>query len=221
MAFAQIDLRQGIDPAHFLDSVGSAASIDPHRARLTDEPLYAWLREVGGAPRVGLLAGYGNVWLAEAVAEAARTTGHMDRAILGLDHDEYGIEHIILSGRGGAICRVQHVYVEPCPDCEPSLADIPPCPGVEVGTGDRRPWWRLRRPRERRIIDGPGAWTAVAALYDVPAERIAAAAWKARKAHQELGVVFTPFAPWWDAVGAVYPDELGPHDVTLLDEDED
>jgi hypothetical protein len=31
----------------------------------------------------------------------------------GLDHDEYGVEHVVLDGRGGALMSVYHVYVYP------------------------------------------------------------------------------------------------------------
>jgi hypothetical protein len=37
----------------------------------------------------------------------------MHRAIVGLDHDEYGIEHAVLSGHDGGVCRLQHLYVYP------------------------------------------------------------------------------------------------------------
>jgi hypothetical protein len=62
------------------------------------------------------------------------------------------------------------------------------------------------------LVDGPRSWHAVAELFGVPDERLAAAAAQGESSLAHLGAVFLPFRPWWDAVGVPYPPELGPSD---------
>jgi hypothetical protein len=201
MGFGCVDLRAGADVEQFLAALAQARSevADP------DRPLEVNLGEQDGRPRLSLSATYGNAWLGQVLARAAAATGAVERAVIGLDHDEYGIEHVVLDGRDGPLFRVQHIYVypegEPGPEYEPTVTDLPVRDGLEASPDG--------------VVDGPASWAVVAALYDIPPDRIAPVARYAETAHAELGEVFTPFAPWWDALGVAYPGELGPPDVTL------
>jgi hypothetical protein len=200
MAFACVDLNSDADLDEFLDALRQAMTTTGADKRTLGVNVVSH----GGLRRLFLLADYGNIWLEPVLAKAATETHAVMRVVLGLDHDEYGIEHLVLSGNAGELCRVQHVYVypdgEPDDDYGITVTEIPACSGVDVA--------------DDGTVDGPRSWAAVAALYDVPTDRVAAAAAQQRTAHDELGVVFTPFQPWWDAIDAAY---LGgePPDVVL------
>jgi hypothetical protein len=201
MAFGCVDLRADADVEQFLLALDRAVS----SAADAGEPLTVNIGERAGRPRLSLYANYGNPWFGNVLAQAAEATGAVERAIVGLDHDEYGIEHVILDGRDGRLARVQHVYVYPDgePDAEfgPTLTDLPVRHGLATSPDG--------------VVDGPRSWAVVAALFDIPPERIVSAARQMANAHEELGVVFRPFAPWWDSLDVVYPGDLGPADVTL------
>jgi hypothetical protein len=125
--------------------------------------------------------------------------------LLGLDHDEYGVEHAVLAAHDGALRRVHHVYVypdgEPDDECEPLLAGIPARPDLQMNSD--------------RTLTGPDALAAAAALYDVTAERMVRAARETVNAFESLQIVFTPLAPWWQALGVSYPYDLGEPSITL------
>jgi hypothetical protein len=201
MAFGCVDLRADADAERFLTALDQAVS----GVSGAGEALQVHLGERAGRSRLSLFADHGDHWLGQVLAEAAVATGAVERAVVGLDHDEYGIEHLVLDGRDGRLSRVQHVYVYPGhePDAEhgPTLTELPVRDGLEA-TPDG-------------LVDGPRSWAVVAALFDIAPDRIVSAARQAADAHEQLGVVFTPFAPWWAALDVVFPGELGPADVTL------
>ncbi|GAA1832587.1 hypothetical protein GCM10009682_58810 [Luedemannella flava] len=197
MAFASVDLRSAADADAFLAALRDAVAAN----RDADRPLQAHL---DGA-RATLHADYGNIWLGHVLARVAENTGVVRRAVLALDHDEYGAEHVVLDGTVGGLRRVQHVYVfphgEPDEDLGLTIADVPAHPDVPAG--------------DNGMLDGPAAWAVAAALYDVPVARLAAAARRQETAYEHLGAVFSPFEGWWDALGAPYAGGPGGHVVTI------
>jgi hypothetical protein len=55
-----------------------------------------------------------------------------------------------------------------------------------------------------------------AAPYQVAADRMVRAVRETANASESLQIVFTPLAPWWDALGVTYPvPDLGEPTVTL------
>lgn len=199
MGFAAVDLEPGADPQALLDAI-TAATRAPTRIRGL-RPTSVWI----AGDRVSLWATGGNAWLDIILARAA-ATAPVRRMILGLDHDEYGAEHLILAGTPGGLRRLQHVYVypfgEPGEDYPPTLQDVPALDGVEV--------------RADGTVDGPAAWAAVAAAYGVPVTRVAATRRHAERAHEFRYQLYTQFAPWWQAVGVPYPVDGVPADRTLF-----
>ncbi|MEV6930190.1 hypothetical protein AB0M46_37700 [Dactylosporangium sp. NPDC051485] len=204
MACAAADLEPGADPRQLLEAIAEASRQQPLAQHAT-QPAAAWIRSTDEGARVSLLADSGNTWLAEALAIAAARVPGLRRAILALDHDEYGAEHIILAGSGEGLRRLQHVYVypdgEPDDEFEPTLTDVAVPDGLDVAPDG--------------TVNGPASWSAVAALYGVPLEPVERAGRYAEVAHEELGTIFTPFEPWWEAVHARYPFELGQPDLAL------
>lgn len=195
MGFAVVDLAQGGDPDVLLDGVVVAVADPPLSKRLS--PLAVWI----DGTRVSFFARWGNAWLGEAlVAAAGRAL--VDRMIVGLDHDEYGAEHVVFGLVEGQLRRLQHIYVYPggAPDDEsgPSLLDVPALDGAQVG--------------DDGTVDGVVARAAVASAYGVPVDRVESTSGHAAVAHRDLYEVFTPFAPWWDAVGITYPVGSGEPD---------
>jgi hypothetical protein len=203
MAFGCVDLRAGSDIEEFIAALGGAV----RAADDVGDPLTINLGERDGRPRLSLYANHGSTWLGPVVLRAAAATGTVERVVLGLDHDEYGIEHLVLVGTGPGLARAQHFYVSPdgVPDPAngygPTLTDIPVRDGLEAAPDG--------------TVGGAPSWAVVAALYDIPPERVVPVAGYERSAHEQMGVVFAPFAPWWDAIGVVYPGELGPPDRTV------
>jgi hypothetical protein len=206
MGVGAVDLDLETEPQLLLDEMVRLAAEDPLKLYAT-QPLHVWIRPIKGGRRVSLWADYGNAWLGEALVLAAAGVPGLQRAVLGLDHDGYGAEHVIFAGMAGGLCRLQYVYVypdgEPNEECEPSFADVPPCRAVDVAPDG--------------TINGVSSWAAVAALYRVPLEPVKNAGQYAAVAHEELGVIFTPFAPWWNAIDVSYPGDLGAPDLVLLD----
>ncbi|GAA0941301.1 hypothetical protein GCM10009558_055780 [Virgisporangium aurantiacum] len=130
MGFAVVDLEPGTDPQALFDGLAAAVQEPPLSKRVS--PVAVWLAD---NDRVSLFATWGNAWLAEALAAAAEA-GRVRRMIIGLDHDEYGAEHLILARTPAGLRRLQHVYVYPEGDRdsegEPSLLDVPAADGAEV-----------------------------------------------------------------------------------------
>jgi hypothetical protein len=160
---------------------------------MTDAATPVELHSAGRDGRLRLLmyASCGNICGSARRWSAARQPpGRRSARWWGLDHDEYGIEHLVLDGRAGALRRCNNVYIypegEPDPDCEPVVADLPVHPDVPPGPGS--------------IVDGPTSRAHVAALFDILVGRLAATADHRPRHTRDLGVVFTPFAPWWDAL---------------------
>ena len=205
MACAAVDLDPGADSGSLLGHIVEAARRPP-LATYATKPLYVWIRPLADGLRVSLLADYGNAWLGNAVVHAAARSPQFQRGILALDHDEYGIEHLIIANGDAGVCRVQHIYVhpggEPDDDEQPSLLDVPVCGDLDAAADG--------------TVNSAASWSAVAALYGVPKDAVEAAGRYAAVAHEEIGVIFTPFAPWWDAVGVPYLGGLEP-DAVLLD----
>ena len=102
------------------------------------------------------------------------------------------------------LMRVDKPYRFQGPDGEAGLTqlDVPVCDGVELG------------PHE--IVDGPLSRAAAAALFEVSTEQLELACRQEATAHEDLGVVFTPFQQWWHAFGTVFPMDLGSADLVLL-----
>jgi hypothetical protein len=201
MGFACVDLRSGAAVENFLGVLNRAVGDEADA-----EALEVWVGDHEGRSRLSLFADRGNIWLGQLLAHVASATGDVERAVVGLDHDEFGIENAVLDGRGGQFGRVHHVYVypngEPDDECVSELVDLPVRAGLETQPGG--------------TVDGPGSRAAAAALFNVPTDRMEQAARQAANAHEGLGEVFTPFEPWWDALGARYPiPDLGPATVTL------
>jgi hypothetical protein len=194
MGVACADLRPGADVRPFVEAV----------VRGNRSPA-VWAVEHDGRPRLGFLAQWGNAWLAGALADAGRETGVLERAIIALDHDEYGAEHLIVSGADGVLSRVQHVYIypggEPDGEFQPLATGCPPHPDAGADADG--------------LIDGPAAWSLVADLYEVPLARVEKAARDGAYAYQQLGSVLAPFEPWWNAVAVHFPLGFGEPDPVL------
>jgi hypothetical protein len=101
----------------------------------------AWLGSYGGGSRIELFSGdVGYDRLAELVAGVMRRTGVVWRAVVFLDHDEHGSEHIVVTR--DAVRRVRHVFVYPYDEDndeyfvegEPSLSDAQAAPGAVPGS---------------------------------------------------------------------------------------
>jgi hypothetical protein len=199
-AIAWIDLVPGADVEAVLATLRDG---EPR-----DGPANLYARVVDpGTPGVRIEAAAGGVgyeMLADLVVNLMRGSGTVMRALLVLDHDEYGAEHIVLDQAQGVVRRVQHVFVYPRSwwgrmyrEGEPALTHVPPAV-------------RSRgNPRRGRLVDGPAAWAAAAELYGVPVRRMTQAAAKASKAHHSLCTVGAPVAPWLDALGIAWMDERG------------
>jgi hypothetical protein len=199
MAYAVIDLGPGLTPDDFVTALeqGLAGEKD------ADRPLEVWINGGTEQPRVTLFAVYGNIWLGQLIA---RVGSGVERAVLGLDHDEYGVEHVVLDGRGGALLRVHHVYVypdgEPDEEYAPALAGLPARPDLARNADG--------------TLTGADALAAAAALYGADAEAMVRAARETRTAHESLQIVFEPLAPWWQALRLTYPfPDLGEPTRTL------
>jgi len=175
--YACVDLRADADVGPFLTELSEAVGAIPAAC---DPPQIGNAIDFDGDRRFTLCADYGNIWLAHVIADVARTTGALHRAVIALDHDEFGAENIVLDG---APARVHHVFVTRHSEGLPTLLGVPARPGLPVAPDG--------------TVDGPRAWAAAAELYEVPAERMAGAA--------RASIDDAPFATWWDALGIPYP----------------
>jgi hypothetical protein len=201
MAYGAVDLGEGVTADEFASALERELATDKDANR----PLEFWVSAVAGRVRITLFAIYGNIWLGRVVAQAGRGVA-IERAVLGLDHDEYGVEHVVLDGRSGGLMRVHHVYVypegEPDEEFAPHLTDLRARPDI-VANPDG-------------TLTGSDALAAAAALYGVGAEAMVRAVRDTASAHESLQIVFTPLAPWWPALGLTYPfPDLGDPDRTL------
>lgn len=186
MGYAAVDLRADADVEPFLAALGGAS----------EGPVQVWVGEHG---RITLFADHGNGWLGAALAAGA---GALARGVLGLDHDEYGVEHAVVEGTADGLRRVHHVFVGPDDEGEPELTDLAARPGLHQDPDGTLP--------------GPDARAAAAELFGVPSARMEAAAERSADAHERLGSVFTPLAPWWDALAVTYPiPNLGQETLVL------
>jgi hypothetical protein len=199
MAYGAVDLRAGAAA----DALVAAFERELAREKEADRPVDVWVNQHGEHVRVTLLADYGNIWLGGVVA---RTANDVERALLGLDHDEYGVEHVVFDGRRGTLLRVHHVYVYPGGETDeeyaPTLAGLPARPDLTANPDG--------------TLTGADALAAAAALYDVAADRMVQAARETVNAFESLQIVFEPVAPWWNALGVTYPiPDLGEPTITL------
>jgi hypothetical protein len=187
MAYGAVDLGEGVSADEFASALERELAADGD----ADRPLEFWVGDVAGRTRITLFAVYANVWLGRVVARAANGIA-IDRAVLGLDHDEYGVEHIVLDGH---LMRVHHVYVypegEPDEELVPQLTDFPARPDIASNPDG--------------TLTGSDALAAAAALYDVEAAAMVRAVRETSSAHESLQIVFEPLAPWWAALGLTYP----------------
>ena len=199
MAYGAVDLRTGVAAADFV------AALDRELAgeRDADRPVEVWVSRHGERVRVTLFAAWGNTWLGGVTTRAA---GDVERALLGLDHDEYGVEHVVLDGRGGALVRVHHAYVYPDGEVDegygPLLAGLPARPDLAANPDG--------------TLTGSDALAAAAVLYEVSADAMVRAVRETANAFDSLQIVFEPLAPWWRALGVTYPaPDLGEPTLTL------
>ena len=188
MAYAAADLR----PEAPTDAFVAALERELVNEETADQPLAVWVTEIGERARVTLYAAWGNIWLGNVLVRAATD---VDRAVLGLDHDEYGVAHVVFDGRGGSLLRIHHVNVYPggeiIEEYAPILRNLPARTDI-VANRDG-------------TMTGADALAAAAALYDVSAADMVRAVRETADAHQYLQIVFTPLAPWWEALGLAYP----------------
>jgi hypothetical protein len=199
MAYGAVDLRAGVAAGNFV----AALERELAGEKDADHPIEVWVNKHADRARVTLFADWGNAWLGGVVTRAA---GDVDRALLGLDHDEYGVEHVVLDGRGGALVRVHHVYVYPDgevdEECAPTLAGLAARSDLAANPDG--------------TLTGADALAAAAALYDVAADGMVRAVRETANAFESLQIVFEPVAPWWQALGVTYPiPELGEPTLTL------
>jgi hypothetical protein len=166
-------------------------------------PVEVWVAPLSERTRITVFADWGNPWFGQAVAGLA---DGVERAVVGLDHDEYGVEHVVLDGRGGALVRVHHVYVYPDGEMReeyaPLLAGLPARPDLTANVDG--------------TLTGADALAVAAALYDVGAAAMIEAVRATAVAYESLQIVFEPLAPWWHALGLTYPiPDLGDPTLTL------
>jgi hypothetical protein len=206
MAAAWVDLALGADVDAALAALREA---EPREEPAT---LSGWVIETAGRTRIELVAdGVGYEALAAVVADFLRHTTSGARALVALDHDEYGAEHIVLDAPAGQVRRVHHVFVyprdedtnEPYLEAEPTLTGIPAASAPEP-TDD-----------PGAVVDGPQARAAAAALYGVGIAQVEAAAIKAIRAHEDLQIIGAPFSPWLDAFNVAWIGESGGRLVEL------
>lgn len=204
MGAAWVDLAPGSDVAAALNALRHGEPRD------TPANLSAWVVETAAGPRVELYTdGEGYEELAPLVANFLRNTPGA-HALVALDHDEYGAEHLVLDAPGGQLRRVHHVFVyprdedtdEPYMDAEPTLTEVPAAgPSESSAPG--------------ALVDGPRARAAAAGLYGVAAERVEKATAEAALAHRELQIIGGPFEAWLDAFGLVWIGESGSTEIPL------
>lgn len=205
MGAAWLDLTPDADVSLLLAAVRDA------EPRPEPAPLDAWVVATPTGRRVELSAIDGYAELAHLVANVMQETGVVRRAVIALDHDEYGAEHIVLAPVGGLVRRVHHVFVyprdedtnEPYVEAEPTLTEVPPA--------------ELPEPSDDpgALVDGQASRTALARLFDVPVQRLEAAAAEAASAHEGLQIIGAPFEAWLGALDLPWIGESGAHRIEL------
>jgi hypothetical protein len=199
MAYGAVDLRAGVTASAFVAGLMGELAGEVH----ADRPVEVWVNNRAERVRVTLFADFGNIWLGGVVARAGCD---VERALLGLDHDEYGAEHVVLDGRGGVLRRVHHVYVYPNGEVDEEYAP------TLLGVAARQDL----AASPDGTLTGADALAAAAALYDVAADAMVRAARETANAFNSLQIVFKPLAPWWRALGVTYPiPDLGEPTLTL------
>ncbi|GAB7040502.1 MULTISPECIES: hypothetical protein [Catenuloplanes] len=163
--------------------------------------LYADVVETPACLRIELQAegdGYADLprWCAGLIAAGRGVT----RALVALDHDEYGAELIVLAtGEDGGPGLVYHVYAHPqdeetgelYEEGEPTPVDVPALVPAEPDGND-----------SGIVLAGPQARQALARLYGAPAERVETACLRGvQHARETSGTIGEPFAPWLGALG--------------------
>ncbi|KUL30941.1 hypothetical protein [Actinoplanes awajinensis] len=200
MGAAWIELRSAADATTVLDALRDGAG---------RFPLDAWVVSTPDGCRIELLAdGVGYEQLARSVADAMLQPGAVRRALVALDHDEYGAEHLALGLVDGRPHRVHHVYIhprddetgEPFDEGEPTSTDIPALGGLEPGAV---------------LVEGAAARASLARLFEIPVERVEAAAVEAESAHEELGIIGGPFTTWLTALNLPWIGESGDPRISL------
>jgi hypothetical protein len=153
-----------------------AALADLRTGEPVDEPgtLKAWWGSRGGGWRIELYSDdVRYAGLAELVAGVMGRTGVVWRAVVFLDHDEYGSEHIVVTrDAAGGARRIHHVFVYPYDEDndeyfvegEPSMTGVPAAPGAGPGSAPGA------------LIDDSAARAMVADVFEVPAASMRAAA---------------------------------------------
>ncbi|GAB1639811.1 hypothetical protein [Krasilnikovia sp. MM14-A1259] len=204
MGAAWLDLTDGVD---------ASAQLAEVRWLLEGTPeVTAWVRETPGGGRIELASDdveYAE--LASLVASIMEETPAIRRAVIALDHDEYGAEHIVLVTVDGEPRRVHHVYVyprdaetgEPYVEGEPTLTDVPPLAAPEPSDDPGA------------VVDGREARASLARLFDIPVELVEKAAVKAASAHEDLMTVGAPFAAWHEVLNVQWIGESGAEWVDL------
>jgi hypothetical protein len=205
MGAAWMDLAADADLSAVLSALRDT---DPR-----EEPagLHAWTVQTPAGMRVELFAMDGYEQLASLVANVMRATRSVPRALIALDHDEYGAEHLVLAFLDGRLRRVHHVFVyprdeetgEPYVEAEPILVEVPPVDPPEESEDPGA------------VVDGPAARASLARLYGVPVERLEAAAIEAATAHEGLQIVGEPFDAWLTALGLPWVGESGDDGIRL------
>jgi hypothetical protein len=206
MGAAWMDLTDGVDASALL----SALRDDGLFEGLPE--LSAWVRETPAGGRIELAAvdeDYEE--LASLVATVMEETTAVRRAVIALDHDEYGAEHIVLAAVDRQPRRVHHVFVyprdeetgEPYVEDEPTLTDVPPLAPPEPSDDPGA------------LVDGSIARASLARLFDIPVELVERAAVKAASAHEGLQTVGAPFAAWHEVLNLQWIGESGAEWVDL------
>lgn len=190
--------------AAWLDVADVNGVLEALRGGAGPSRLQAW----HGASRIELYSDdEGYEQLGDLVAAVMRRTGLVRRAVVFLDHDEYGAEHVVVAPDGaGGVCRLHHVYVFPDDDDsegDPAMTDLPPAAGAGPGG------------RPGALIDDAAARDLTARLFGVPVGRLHAAADAAADAHEGLGVVGEPARPWLEALGIGWVGAAGGVPVNL------
>ena len=158
--------------------------------------LQARLGRYDAGTRIELYSDRGEHRLGDLVAGVLRRTGLVRWAVVYLDHDEYGAEHIVLAAdRTGTVHRVHHVFVHPDDEGsgQPSMTLVPAAPGTGPGAAPGA------------VIDDAAARAMVAELFGVPAESMRVAAELAARADQGLLTAGEPPSAWLDAFGVAWP----------------
>lgn len=201
-----------IDVADKADVDTVLTAIDDEDCEQAPEQLYARSYDAGDVRRIELFS-HDTYYtsLPDVVLFLLRRTGVVIRAFIALDHDEYGAEHIVLATLDGRVRRVHHSYVYP------RFFGLWPYREGSPWRTDVATIGRERGGFTGRLVDGPSARSALARLYAVPLPEIHAAGRRARRSHQDLGIIGAPFEPWLDALGIEWSGPADEEPVLVRD----